>query len=123
MRPRSIKAAPARRRAEAQHYCSRVLFVHVFVVIKLKYDLENFAFLISAQDEKHNGSIKCGNVFVTMLSWQGYYEGLNDATLAILVRMAKTTKMLQIRIAPKEKVLEEFGREVAKMLLKALLPV
>jgi hypothetical protein len=85
--------------------------------------LENLAFLIRAQDDKHSGNVKCGDIFVTMLGWESYCEGLDDATLAVLVRTAKTTKVLQIRVAPKEKVLEKLGREVDKMLLKALLLV
>lgn len=123
MRPQSIKEAPARRRAEAPHHCASELITYEHVTIKPTYNLENLAFLVRAQDEKHNGSIKSGDVFVTMLGWEGYCEGLDDATLAILVRTVRTTKMLQIHVAPKEKVLENLGREVDKMLLKALLLV
>jgi hypothetical protein len=56
-----------------------------------------------------------------MLSWEGYKNGLDDGILAVLVRIMKTAKIIQIRVAPKEDVLEKLSRGVDKMLLKALL--
>lgn len=58
-----------------------------------------------------------------MLSWDSYVKGMDDGTLAVLVRTDKTTKVLQLRVEPKEKVLEKLAREVDKMLLKAMLLV
>jgi hypothetical protein len=55
-----------------------------------------------------------------MLSWAGYNKGLESGTLPVMVRTMKTTKILQVRVAPKEDVLEKLSIEVDKMLLKAL---
>lgn len=78
--------------------------------IELMCGLENLAFLIRAQDDKHNGGIKCGDVFVTILGWESYCEGLDDATLAVLVRTAKTTKVLQIRVVALRYVSPRLGQ-------------
>jgi hypothetical protein len=58
---------------------------------------------------------------VTIFNWGAYKNSLDDATLVVMVRTMKTTKILQIRITPTEDILEKLGREVDKMLLKALL--
>jgi hypothetical protein len=67
---------------------------------------ENLAFIIRERDAAYGREIAPDDIFVTMLSWVGY-----------------NTKILQIRVAPKEDVLEKLSKEVDKMLLKALLTV
>jgi hypothetical protein len=71
----------------------------------------------------HGRSVGANDIFVTMLSWDSYLKGMNEGILSVLVRTKKTTKVLQVRVAPKEKVLEMVGRELDKMLLKAMLLV
>jgi hypothetical protein len=85
--------------------------------------VENLAFLICNNEKMYGNSFGAGDVLITMLSWEGYTQGFDDCTLAVLVRATKTStvKILQARVEPKEKVLEKLGREVDKMLLKALL--
>jgi hypothetical protein len=87
------------------------------------FDVENLAFLICNNEKMYGNSFGAGDVFITMLGWEGYTQGLANCTLAVLVRATKTStaKILQVRVEPKEKVLEKLGREVDKMLLKALL--
>jgi hypothetical protein len=84
---------------------------------------ENLAFIIRERDAAYGREIAPDDIFVTMLSWVGYNKGLDTGTLAVMVRTMKITKILQIRVAPKEDVLEKLSKEVDKMLLKALLTV
>jgi hypothetical protein len=82
------------------------------------WTLENLAFLIRDQDAKYGRKIGADDIFVTMLNWGAYKNGLDDGTLAMMVRTMKTTKILQIRVTPTENILEKLGREVNKMLLR-----
>jgi hypothetical protein len=84
---------------------------------------ENLAFLIRNKDDAYGQAIHPEDIFVTMLSWDSYLKGMDDGMLAVLVRTAKTTKVLQVRVEPKEKVLDKLVKEVNKMLLKAMLVV
>ncbi|KAH3999743.1 hypothetical protein HBH98_085790 [Parastagonospora nodorum] len=84
---------------------------------------QDLAFLIRNKDDAYGRAIHPEDIFVTMLSWDSYLKGMDDGTLAVMVRTAKTTKLLQVRVEPKEKVLEKLVKEVDKMLLKAMLLV
>jgi hypothetical protein len=84
---------------------------------------ENLAFFIQNQDAKFGRKIWPNDVFVTMTRWEGYHVGSTACTLAVFVSTQKTTKILHVQVAPKEKVLESLAREVDKILLSAVLVV